>query len=227
MNKEKKSSNKKTYIIIGIAVAVLCCCIIFVISASAYIIYLNTPLPNIRDNITETSGDEIIDPGFDLSFSESDSEMQKPKEIFCSSGKNDLTERSDIDLILTQLSRKYGLCLSFENLPETYFLDHTYNSLDEEDYDALYSYLLLFQEEFDKYPEKFVENTGLKQIAFVKDNITEGDPVSATPDFYYEVLYYDIYEGNWDSSYQKSVVHHEYYHNIEEEFNGDQYYFDP
>jgi len=78
-----------------------------------------------------------------------------------------------------------------------------------------------------KYPKEFITNTKLRRIVLVKELYNQGVPVAAMPEYYKENLYMDIYIGNNDPLYQRHVVHHEFYHMIEQELNGDAYYIDP
>jgi hypothetical protein len=102
-----------------------------------------------------------------------------------------------------------------------------YDRLQESDYEELAKYVELFRKEFFKYPKAFVENTKLKKVAMVKNLINQGVPVASMPDYYQENLYMDIYIGNYDKVYQRHVIHHEYYHMIEQQFHGTSYYKDP
>jgi len=102
-----------------------------------------------------------------------------------------------------------------------------FKSLTLHDEAEVKKYVKLFHYEFFKYPFEFIKNTKLKKIVLVKELYNSGVPVAAMPDYYQEYLYIDIYEGHNNHKYQRHVIHHEFYHMIEEEFNGNTYYKDP
>src|SRR5690606_1012800 len=50
----------------------------------------------------------------------------------------------------------------------------------------------------------------------------------AVPDFVHETLYLDVaVRFARDEVFQRRVIHHEFYHLLEEEWNGDPYFKDP
>ena len=130
------------------------------------------------------------------------------------------------DAIINQLKSKYGIEFTYKNPPAPTWNVVTYTRLSERDQDALIKYLELFAEEFNKYPEGFLQRVDLREVVFVKD-LHLYQYRAAVPDYYKEYLFYDIYIGSNDAVYQRHCIHHEFYHMIEEEINGDVYYKDP
>jgi hypothetical protein len=124
------------------------------------------------------------------------------------------------------IEAKYGITLKYQNIPESTWPSLTYKDLPADD-SFLPKYLGYFNSEFNKYSVDFVKITNLKTIAFVKNLAVDGQVRAAAPDYYKEILFLDIYEGNYDEVYQRHVIHHEFYHMIEEQLNGDAYYKDP
>jgi hypothetical protein len=88
------------------------------------------------------------------------------------------------------------------------------------------AYVDLFIEEFTKYPVDFIKACKLKRVEIV-DKLAIGTQFrAAVPNYKDEVLLYDVsYVHN--ERYVRHVVHHEFYHMLEEEWNGDPYYRDP
>ncbi|MEM7181421.1 MAG: hypothetical protein AAF518_10950 [Spirochaetota bacterium] len=102
-----------------------------------------------------------------------------------------------------------------------------YRFASKTDEPRLYSYLQLFAKEFSKYPKSFIVRTGLEKIIVVKDLQIYGQLRAAIPDFYRENLLLDFLNSTGYAIYQKHVIHHEYYHMIEEQFNQSPYWQDP
>lgn len=88
------------------------------------------------------------------------------------------------------------------------------------------TYVAMFVEEFAKYPADFIKLAKLKRVELVEKLAVGTQFRSAVPDYFNEVLYYDVaYVTNM--RYARHVVHHEFYHMLEQEWNGDSYYKDP
>ena len=134
-----------------------------------------------------------------------------------------------IDSLITDMYDSYGVTIEVVNPSSTSWSTSviSFDPLSENDYAELEKYVHLFRSEFFKYPKKFIINTNLKKVVFVKNLINQSVSVAAMPDYYKENLYMDIFVGNYDKTYQRHVVHHEFYHMIEEQFNGNAYYKDP
>lgn len=134
-----------------------------------------------------------------------------------------------IDRFISDMQFSYGICVEVLSPSPTTWGSSviSFDALEESDYPELEKYVRLFRAEFFKYPKSFIDSTNLKKVALVKNLKNQNIAVAAMPDYYQENLYMDIFVGNYDSTYQKHVVHHEFYHMIEEEFNGNTYYKDP
>lgn len=134
-----------------------------------------------------------------------------------------------IDSLIIDMKFTYGITIEVKKPSatswETSIID--FDPLSKSDYKELSKYVYLFREEFFKYPKEFIEHTHLKKVAFVKHLTNQKVEVAAMPDYYQENLYMDIFVGNYDKTYQRHVVHHEFYHMIEEQLNGNTYFKDP
>ncbi len=126
-----------------------------------------------------------------------------------------------------QLEKRYGVEMCYEGFGEASWDSLKCDELGEDDMERLGGYLELFSREFGKYPPEFVDKTGLKRVYLCK-NLKIGEQYrAAAPDYISETLYYDVYKGWKTPGYHTDVIHHEYYHMIEEQLNGDVYYKDP
>lgn len=93
---------------------------------------------------------------------------------------------------------------------------------------SLRAYVALFDEEFRKYTPAFISASGLKTVAFVRNLKYQTQERWAVPDFVHETLYLDVaVRFARDETFQRRVIHHEFYHLLEEEWNGDPYFKDP
>lgn len=142
---------------------------------------------------------------------------------------NKKTGNQAVDSLITDMQNTYGICVEILDPPATSWDVSviSFEELKKNDHKELEKYCRLFREEFFKYPKEFIKNTHLQKVVMVKELYNQGVPVAAMPDYYKENLYMDIYVGNYDALYQRHVVHHEFYHMIEQELNGDPYYKDP
>lgn len=137
-----------------------------------------------------------------------------------------------IQTLLKAIENNYGIKTYMEinmNKLPSFSWPISSSSIAESDYKKVQTFLLLFDEEFKKYPWKFLKKTNLKGVAFTKNmKLTSNGWVrGAIPDYYKEILLLDFLAGAFDKTYQRHVVHHEFYHMIEEEFHGDSFYKDP
>lgn len=103
--------------------------------------------------------------------------------------------------------------------------DLRYKTLEKKHQGELNHYLKLFSEEFQKLPLDLIQVSGLKTVAFVHLLAIAEQNRAAVPDYNHEVLYYDILAGL--APYLRHVVHHEFYHMLEQQLYGTAYYKDP
>lgn len=128
---------------------------------------------------------------------------------------------------ISEIEHKYNVDIEYENPPHSSYPGSNFTVLSIEDEEGLAEYVLIFYDEFNRYPQDFIKNVDLRKVAFVKNLSIDGQYLAAEPDSDQEILFYDIYLGNDYEGYQQEVIHHEFYHMIEEEINGDAYYKDP
>lgn len=132
----------------------------------------------------------------------------------------------DIQVLSQKLEQKYGIKI-YTQSAQKFSWKIEYQFACKQDYQKLYRYLQLFDQEFQKYPKNFIKKTALKGILFVKKLSINGQYRTAIPDYYKEFLIYDFLRGDHHKRYQKHVIHHEYYHMIEQEINKNPYFKDP
>ena len=130
--------------------------------------------------------------------------------------------------LLHPLSERYGIKFYITDIEASSYAKQwaEWKEIENDDIKELSAFLNLFIDEWNKYPVSWVKNSNLKAIAFVKNLRVVGQFRSAMPDAYGEVLYYDIGYAYAGDTYQKMVIHHEYYHMIEENYFGSMYYKD-
>lgn len=101
-----------------------------------------------------------------------------------------------------------------------------FSTLEQSDSTALSSYSFLLSAELSKYPVELITKSQLRTIALVKNLTNDGLSVAAVPDYKREVLYLDVTKGNVNKTYAARVIHHDFYHMLEEQFNGSANYKD-
>ena len=132
----------------------------------------------------------------------------------------------DIDKLVNQIQNKFIINVYIKEIPSSVWpLD--FEKANEGDNEDLYKYLIIFEQEFSKYPVSFIRKTRLNGVSFVRSLGYGGQLRTAIPDYRREVLFFDFMRGNFDQVYQRHVIHHEFYHMIEQEFNQDAYWKDP
>lgn len=85
----------------------------------------------------------------------------------------------------------------------------------------------VFKQEFGKYPKCFLERVKIKEVDFVSGLSVYGQQRYAMPDYVNERLVLDVDNIANDETYVRHVIHHEFYHMVEEQLNGSAYFKDP
>lgn len=136
---------------------------------------------------------------------------------------------NQVQNVLQSFADKYGLRIlvgSFE--PSGYITrDCTWENVTDEDAADIRRFAKVFLEEWGKYPVEWVKKSNLQGIAFVRQLTVLGQGRAATPDWIGEVLYLDIGYGSAGEVYERGVMHHEYYHIVEETHFKNVYFKDP
>ncbi len=130
---------------------------------------------------------------------------------------------------LKKVSKPYNIKIYYRKfIPSSYSRRHTtFKYLTKNDDNNLIKFSIILYEAWSKYPVDFVKKTNIKAIALVTNMKVVGQKRMAMPDAYGEVLYVDINCVDYGKQYSEHIIHHEYYHMIEQEFNGSMYYKDP
>jgi hypothetical protein len=100
-----------------------------------------------------------------------------------------------------------------------------YGSIDGKSADGnqLKNYAGLFNPEFGLYPPQLVKRSRLKRVVFCTELSFAGQRRNAVPDFVKDTLYLDVGRGTYNSSYLRSVIHHEFFHIIDLRDDGSLY----
>ena len=88
-------------------------------------------------------------------------------------------------------------------------------------------YRKILAAELGKYPMPLLQKSKLKGIAIVNNLSVAGQRRAAMPDYENEILYLDFQRGAHNPAYQAHVIHHEFFHLLEQELNGSVYFKDP
>lgn len=87
-------------------------------------------------------------------------------------------------------------------------------------------YLPLLKEELSRYPAGFHHAQGLFEVVLVGSILVEGQDRGALPDAAGNRLYFNPHTGDYNSTYQRHCIHHEYFHFLIDRQHGSPYYFD-
>lgn len=118
--------------------------------------------------------------------------------------------------------------VEMDRIPTPYWKEVSFVPLSavERESREIQTYLEIFKSEFGKYPAGLIALADLKKVAIVKELYYYKQDRAALPDFVNEVLYLDAWKGKSSEVYQRHVIHHEFYHLLEEEVFDDPYYKD-
>ncbi|MCH7903426.1 MAG: hypothetical protein IH944_02535 [Armatimonadetes bacterium] len=102
----------------------------------------------------------------------------------------------------------------------------TYKPVQPENMDLAAGFYKAVIAEFSKYPRDFMEASNLKKIVLVEQILKEGRSRPAAPRVSEEMLYFDVTRFK-NPVYARNLVHHEFFHMIDEEWYGSQTFSDP
>ena len=80
----------------------------------------------------------------------------------------------------------------------------------------LEKYAWLFASEWNRYPISAIKSAKLKRIIIGANISLNGQIRAAVPAFEANTMYYDTTLGNYSAPYQRMVVHHEFFHMIDQ-----------
>jgi hypothetical protein len=81
-------------------------------------------------------------------------------------------------------------------------------------------YYALLAQEFMLYPPRLITLCKLKRIVLCRDLAYNAQKRAAVPDFEHDTLYLDVLRGGSNRSYQRLVIHHEFFHLIDYKDDG-------
>ena len=111
---------------------------------------------------------------------------------------------------------KYALKLVLKGHNFTPELD----GISGDDADNVETYLPLLLSEFNLYPPEFVKKSGVVKIVLCKKLAYKNQFRAAIPGLGTGILYYDVENGAGIESYQRSTMHHEYFHLVDYRDDG-------
>ncbi len=88
---------------------------------------------------------------------------------------------------------------------------------------AIERYAELFLSEFQIYPPEFVRRTKLKRVVLCRELSWRGQRRNAIPDNKYNTLYLDVVRGRQHERYMRRVIHHEFFHIVDQRDDGKLY----
>ena len=81
--------------------------------------------------------------------------------------------------------------------------------------EGLEDFSALLAEELAIYPRPLLKRARLKRIVLASELAFDGQLRGAIPDYAHDVLYYDVARGSYSRSYQRTAIHHEFFHVVD------------
>lgn len=147
-------------------------------------------------------------------------------------GCNPISILLTVVIVLGQASAQESVEQQVRDFEEKYSLelvlsDYSFrpdqDGISGEDSSKTAQYLPLLFAEFGLYPPDFVRETGVTQIVLCKHLAYQKQRRAAIPGLRTGILYFDVERGAGHPMYQRSVIHHEYFHLIDYRDDGKLY----
>lgn len=123
---------------------------------------------------------------------------------------NGALAQEDIHAQIEAFTKKYSIDLVVSGFD--FSTEAKVTGTDSEQVDR---YLPLFFSEFNLYPPELVKKSGVTKIVLCKDLKYAGQKRAAYPGLTSGVMCYDVERGSHSEVYQRSSIHHEYFHLID------------
>jgi hypothetical protein len=124
--------------------------------------------------------------------------------------------------VLPAIEHKYGIeVLENQRYPVT-----TYHGLiraTNAETAELDRYRKILAQEIQRYPRDLIRQSRLRRIILCRDLSFDGQNRAAVPDFEHDTLYLDVVAGDYDRAYQCQAIHHDFFHIIDYQDDGELY----
>jgi Putative zinc-binding metallo-peptidase len=126
-------------------------------------------------------------------------------------------------LVAQMINEKYAVRVVLKD--QTYPVTSSYGSIRATNPQTheVDEYCTVLAQEFLLYPPGLIRRSHLKQIVLCRGLSFEGQLRAAVPDFEHDTLYLDVLAGSYNSVYQTQVIHHEFFHIIDYQDDGEVY----
>jgi Putative zinc-binding metallo-peptidase len=124
---------------------------------------------------------------------------------------------------LLKIAEKYQIEVATRNLGFPIKTVHGLIEGQEATFDSLNKYQKLLTKEVSRYPISLVHRTQTVRIVLCEELVFDGQRRNAIPDFEHGVLYLDVKRGDYNTLYQRKVIHHEFFHLIDYKDDGSVY----
>lgn len=128
--------------------------------------------------------------------------------------------------VLFALERKHGIHVRTGDAPVSVFAEVKFSNITSADAEELRQYSYLLSTELSRYPTSLLRAAGLKQIAIVRNLTLSGFDVGGIGDFKQEILYLDLNASKHNKTFRRHIIHHEFFHLLDQEQNGSAYIAD-
>ncbi len=125
-----------------------------------------------------------------------------------------------IDFVIERIFNNYHFRVIYQDALNPNMRKPRFQFAEPKEYKILLRYLLLFEEEIQKYPKKFFVDGRLKGIVLVKTMFNKENPAEGIYDYKTKMIYMDFLRSQGRKIAQQHNIHHEIYHFIEYEAIG-------
>jgi len=134
-----------------------------------------------------------------------------------------VTDFSSIEAELVRVASAYRIEIVTDTLTIAVATQHGKIEGKRPTSEAIEGYAALFLREFTLYPTALVKRSRLRRIVLCEGLSLAGERRAGVPDFEHDVLYLDIPTGDYDEMYQCETIHHEFFHVIDFQDDGQVY----
>ncbi|MBU0467616.1 MAG: putative zinc-binding metallopeptidase [Candidatus Omnitrophica bacterium] len=132
-------------------------------------------------------------------------------------GQNDVL--SSIDDRIERFQERYGIPFKYDGFPPgKYYIK--FLEVSPKEYRVLNDYLILFEEEINKYPRGFFKGRDVRGIGLVNNLFSGETPAQGLYSSSAHIMFFDISRFGDNKSQQRHSIHHEIYHMMSQQDQG-------
>lgn len=138
--------------------------------------------------------------------------MLAPLALLCLSCQTPIAPRLSLD----DLAVRYELSIEAIKTPITWKGDGYTVEMESASGAKLEKYIQLFAKEWSRHEVELVRRSRVKRVVIGRGLKMNGQERAAVPAFDGDTMYYDAELGDYSSNYQRVVIHHEFFHMVDQ-----------